>query len=151
MPTIGVRVSHTLFKKVEEAAKAHSTTKSDLIRGMIEDNLQINPTEDWEVIAWNLFSISSDQFKYAMRNSRTAEEFFSSVGKWSKNLDLKVFRTETQVGVSIRWANHVITSQQSRELSKIEAISTIIMELSQIMHQSYTDEELAKDFDVKPG
>ena len=148
MPTIAFRATHTLNKRIIEAAARHGTSKSDLVRSIIEDNLQINPTEDWEIMAWNIFSISSDQFKYAIRNARTAEEFFSSIGKWAKNLDLKVFRTETHTGISIRYSEQVITISQPRILSKMETISKIIIDLDIAMQKIITDmgKELEKDF-----
>ncbi len=151
MPYIGIRISATLEQKINEAVKARGTDKSELIRSILEDNLQIHPTEDWEVIAWNLFTISADQFKYAFRNARTTEEFFSSVGKWAKHLQLKVFHMGDDIGVSIKYSEKMVTVRQPRNLPKVEGISKMVRSLDQALQDAILEIGMEAQHAVEQG
>jgi hypothetical protein len=143
MPTIAFRVSQTLFDKVQETAKKRGIKTSDLLRETIEENMRSSATEDWEVVAWNIFEISADQFKYAFRNARSCEEFFSSIGKWAKRLNLKIYRFQGQIGLSINYQGKPIHIYRPQELPKIENIAGFINELDkriQEINVSFTKE-----------
>jgi metal-responsive CopG/Arc/MetJ family transcriptional regulator len=89
MPFIGFKASESMVKKLDEVAKRKGVGRSELIRDLIRNNL--DTTDDfsnWKVYAWNLFGINNDQLRYAMGTSETAEEFFSIISKWSKNIKI---------------------------------------------------------------
>jgi hypothetical protein len=126
MPIIGIRVPFHLKDQVEKVAQQSNKTVSEFLRELIESNLKPMETEDWEVIAWNLFKMSPDQISYALSHSRSPEEFFASVGHKAPHLELRVSRSQDEATVSIIYDGTVIADTYSRELPKLEAIGIVI-------------------------
>jgi hypothetical protein len=140
MPFIGFKASESMVKKLDEVAKRKGVGRSELIRDLIRNNL--DTTDDfsnWKVYAWNLFGINNDQLRYAMGTSETAEEFFSIISKWSKNIKIYIIPSTENVKIKFSRDNKDLIISEARILGKVKVIASIIEKL---------DSEIAAEFTI---
>jgi len=127
---VGFRVSEELFKRLHEMALEKNTSISDVLRDIILDNLDMSYRySQWEVYAWNLFNVNADQLNYAKRVSKSPEQFFSIISKWSKDTKIRIIPHPQLVLIEFVYKDKIYLVQESCVLPKIQAIQSIVDQL----------------------
>lgn len=129
---VGFRVSDVLYEKLHEKAMQQQTSISEILRGIVMDNLDLSfQYSQWEIHAWNLFNTNADQVKYALRASKMPEQFFSLMAKWSKDTKISIIAHPQLVLIDFNYKGKSYLIQESRILPKIQVIQSIVDQLQE--------------------
>lgn len=138
MPVLSVRVSLELNQAIKDKALSQGfNDKSEYIRTLLERDViaENNLDHTWQTKFWGIFGIDADTYKYILRNSKNADEFFSILTRWSK-VRFNIIYDENKLKLKFFVGDKEQVISLGRDKDKIETIRLVTEKVEYFMMET---------------
>lgn len=138
MPVLSVRISTELNQAIKTKALSQGfNDKSEYIRTLLERDAisENNLDHTWQTKFWGLFGIDAETYRYILRNSKNADEFFSILTRWSK-VRFNIVYDEKKLKLKFFVGDEEQTFSFNRDKDKIETIRLVTDKVEYFMMEA---------------